>query len=53
MGCLWSAAPGPDDHPAEPKTTSEGLLDAATANKPAGGDSLTQARTEAHVVEAS
>ena len=45
---------GPDDHSAEPKTTSaEGLLDAATANKPAGGDSLTQARNEAHVVEAN
>src|SRR5437660_6327169 len=44
---------GPDDHPAEPKTTSEGLLDAATANKPAGGDSLTEARNEAQVVEAN
>ena len=45
---------GPDDHTAEPKTTSaEGLLDAATANKPAGGDSLTQARNEAQVVEAN
>ena len=43
---------GPDDHTAEPKATSaEGLLDAATANKPAGGDSLTQARNEAQVVE--
>jgi cytochrome d ubiquinol oxidase subunit I len=42
---------GPDDHPAEPKSTSEGLLDAATANKPAAGDSLTQARTEAQIVE--
>ena len=43
---------GPDDHSAEPKTTSaERLLDAATANKPAGGDSLTQARNEAQVVE--
>jgi len=45
---------GPDDHTAEPKATSaEGLLDAATANKPAGGDSLTQARNEAQVVEAN
>src|SRR5205814_10618941 len=43
---------GPDDHTAEPKTTSaEGLVDAATANKPAGGNSLTQARNEAQVVE--
>ena len=43
---------GPDDHPPEPKTPlAEGLLDAATANKPAGGDSLTQARNEAPVAE--
>src|SRR5438128_5847341 len=40
----------PDDHTAEPTATSEGLLDAAAANKPAGGDSLTQARNEAQVV---
>jgi cytochrome d ubiquinol oxidase subunit I len=45
---------GPDDHAAQPWTTSaEGLLDAATANKPAGGDSLTQARNEATVMEAN
>jgi cytochrome bd ubiquinol oxidase subunit I len=43
---------GPDDSPAAPTTTSaEGLLDAATANKPAGGESLTQARTEALTTE--
>src|SRR5205807_3239389 len=43
---------GPDDHAAEPKTTSaEGLLDAATANKPAGGESLTQVRDDAQPVE--
>ena len=42
---------GPDDHPAEPKATSaEGLLDAAAANKPAGGDSLMQGRSEAQLV---
>ena len=44
---------GPDDHPAKPKATSaEGLLDAAAANKPAGGDSLIQGRSEAQLVEA-
>jgi cytochrome d ubiquinol oxidase subunit I len=44
---------GPDDRPAGPTTTSaESLLDAA-ANKPDGGNSLTQARTEAHAVEAN
>ena len=43
---------GPDDHSAEPKTTSaEDLFDAATANKPAGGDSLTD-RNETRLVEA-
>ena len=45
---------GPDDHAAEPKIASaEGLLAVAAANKPAGGDSLTQARSEAQVVEAN
>ena len=45
---------GPDDHPAEPKTNSaERLLDAATANKPACGDSLRQARNEAQLAEAN
>src|SRR5207244_13107074 len=44
---------GPDDHSAGSKPTSaEGLLDAATANKPAGGDSLTQARDGAQLVAA-
>lgn len=39
---------GPDDNVVEAKTTlAEGLLDAATANKPAGGDSLTQAHSAA------
>ena len=39
---------GPDDYAAEPNTASaEGLLDAAAANKPAGGDSLTRADNEA------
>ena len=43
---------GPDDHAAEPKTAAaEGLLDAAAANKPGGGDSLTQARNEAQAME--
>jgi hypothetical protein len=42
------------DHAVEPKIASaEGLLAAAAANKPAGDDSLTQARSEAQVVEAS
>ena len=45
---------GTDDHAVEPKIASaEGLLAAAAANKPAGGDSLTQARSEAQVVEAN
>jgi cytochrome d ubiquinol oxidase subunit I len=45
---------GPDDDAAEPKTVSaEGLLDAAAANKPAGGDSLTRAYNEAQVIEAN
>jgi hypothetical protein len=45
---------GPDDHGAEPKIApAEGLLAAAAANKPAGGDSLTQASSEAQVVEAN
>ena len=45
---------GPDDYTAEPNTASvEGLLDAAAANKPAGGDSLTRARNEAQVMVAN
>src|SRR5436305_4713739 len=45
---------GPDEHAAERKTAAaEGLLDAAAANKPGGGDSLTQACNEAQVVEAN
>jgi hypothetical protein len=45
---------GPDDHVVELKIASaEGLLAAAAANKPAGGDSLTQASSEAQVVEAN
>jgi hypothetical protein len=44
---------GPDDHSEQPNTTSaESLLDAATANKPAGGDSLTQAHNAAQPMEA-
>ena len=31
--------------------TAEGLLDAAAANKPGGGDSLTPARNEAQAME--
>jgi cytochrome d ubiquinol oxidase subunit I len=43
---------GPEDHAVEPKTTSaEALLDAAAANKRAGGDSLTQVRNEAQLME--
>jgi hypothetical protein len=45
---------GPDVHAVEPKIASaEGLLAAATASKPAGGDSPTQARSEAQAVEAN
>jgi cytochrome d ubiquinol oxidase subunit I len=45
---------GPDEHAAVPETASaEGLLDAAAANKPAGGDSLTEVRTKAPVMEAN
>jgi cytochrome d ubiquinol oxidase subunit I len=43
---------GPDEYSAEPKITyGEGLLDAAAANKPAGGESLTQVRNEAQPLE--
>src|SRR5439155_16524707 len=46
---LFRSHHGPDEHDlAPPPTTSAGgLLDAATANKPAGGESLTQVRDEA------
>jgi cytochrome d ubiquinol oxidase subunit I len=43
---------GPDEYPTEPHADSaEGLLDAAAANKPAGGSSLTQAGHEAQGAE--
>jgi hypothetical protein len=40
---------GPDetDLPPPPKTSPEGLLEAAASNKPAGGDSLTEVRQPA------
>ena len=44
---------GPDEHDLAPPTTTSagGLMEAATANKPAGGESLTQTRSDAPVKE--